>query len=410
MGGYGDEDIVVTAAKRSIMGSAKGSIKELESAKLGYYILDGLLRELEESSDHFRRSLVKKLITGQAVQAGTGQSLPRQIAALCSIPPLEAALTINELCGSSLEAVIMAIHSLQVGEYPLVLAGGVESLSTSPYLLRESELLKWQYRRVEELIPYLQRASLYDALWCRISEVHTIVHAERVTADWVKEQGLEPELFKAMIDRYAIESNERALKAVEQELLSDEIVTIPGGSAKDELPAPKKPALMAKRRGTRFTPEGFYLTNHNSPPPANCAAFLLLMSYRRAKELELEPLVRINGYFRGATEHESYLLAPIAAIRGLLERGKREIDDYDIMELNSAYGSQVPIMQRELGFEMAKVNIYGDSLAYGHPIGAAGARLLTTLIYALIREEKRLGLVSICMGGGNGIAIEVERC
>ncbi len=406
---YCNDDIVVAAAGRSIVGAENGSLKTLGLSETGSYILEEILSNLEYGSDTFEREGIHQIILGHCIGAGTGQNLPRQIASGCGMDKVESAFIVNEMCGSSLEAIIIAMKTIVQEEYPVVIAGGIEMPSATPYLITTQQLLDWQDRSVEEIQTEVVKADMYDALWCRVHDVHTIVHAENTTADWVKSRNFEPADFKLEIDKWAVLSWQRAVKAIENGSLKEEIVVIPGTSENDEIPKEKKLALLQKRKGTLFTPDGVYLSNYNSPPLANGAAFLVMMKYKTAVEYGFHPLARITAYSRAGVIPEKYILAPVVSIWKLLFDTGMKIEDFDLLELNTAFGSQMIINKMELGLDMEKVNIYGDCISYGHPVGAAGARLATTLLYAMKKRDCRHGLVSICLGGGNALSVAFER-
>jgi acetyl-CoA C-acetyltransferase len=313
------------------------------------------------------------------------------------------------MCGSGLEAIILGMQSLQMEEYPLSIVGGIEVPSAAPYFITREQLIEWKDKRVEDIQEMLIRADVCDALWCKMHDVHSVVHAENATQEWVKENNIDPGKFKLEIDEYAVMSHRRALNAISEGLLKEEITVIPAASEKDELPAERKLNVLQRQIGTRYTPKGMFISNYNSPPPANAAVFLMIMKYKEAFRLGVQPLARIAGYARAGVSPEKFLFAPIKAIRHLFKKTETVLQDYDLLEVNSAYGPQVLFCKAELGVDLDKVNIYGDSIAYGHPVGAAGARLTTTLLYALKRKETDRGIVSICLGGGNALALAVER-
>lgn len=406
---YDADDVVVAAARRTIVGSDNGSLKDLSLVEVGSAVLESILTPLEEESAAFRRDQIDQMILGHCIGAGTGQNLPRQLASRCGMDRVESAFVVNEMCGSSLEAIILASGFLAHDEYPLVLAGGVEMPAVAPWLISTRQLIDWKDRPVGSIQEDVVKADVFDALWCGIYQKHTIVHAEATTAAWAAERNLDPEGFKLEIDQWAVESHRRALEAAARGHLKGETALIPGTGEADELPKNKPLSLLQKRRGTQYTPEGLYLSNHNSPPLANCAAFLLMMKNRTAGKYGFTPLARIIGYARMGVVPEKYLLAPLGAVRKLLEKTGLSIGDFDLLELNTAFGSQMIINRMELGLDMEKVNIYGDCIAFGHPIGAAGARLSTTLLHALKNRGKRLGLVAMCLGGGNALAVAFER-
>ncbi len=406
---YREDDVVVVEATRSILGATNGSLKAMTAAQLGCRVADGLLTRLEEASRFFCRRGVEHFILGNSIGAGSGQNLPRQIAELAGFGPVEAAFVVNELCGSGLEAVILGTQSVRLGEYHTVLVGGVEAPSTAPYLITGEELVAWQDMRVEEIQPLVVKADVHDALWWPTDEAHAIAQAEETTEEWVQARGLDPGEFKRQIDAYAIMSHRRALAAIASGDFDAELTLIPGTSERDELPRKKTPELLAKRQGTHLTPRGRFLSYHNSPILANGAAFMMLTTYGRCRGLGIEPLGRILGHGRSGVEPKRFLLAPVPAVRSLLDGTGTALADFDLLEMNTAFGSQILISQAELGLDMERVNVSGDCIALGHPVGAAGARLMTTLLHALKRERKQRGLVSICLGGGNAIAVAVER-
>ncbi len=405
---YLDDDIVIVDAARSIVGSLSGTLKNISAAEMGGYIVNGILTRLEKRSSRFSREMVPMFISGLCIGSGMGQNLPRQIIRLCGMDSIESAFVVNEMCGSGLEAIILGMQSLRLDEYPMVLAGGVEAPSSSPFFIYTDELIAWQKMSVEEIQTKVVKADMHDALWCKMFDVHTIVHAENTTAEWVKERGMEPAFFKKQIDEYAMLSNERALKAAARGDLKEEIIIIPDSSENDELPSKLKPSVLARRAGTQFTPDGIYLSNHNSPPLAGCASYLLLMKAKEARALDLLPMATISGYGRSGVVPRKFLLSPVSAVKKLLQKTDTVIADYDLLEMNTSFGSQMLINRAELGLDMDKVNICGDCIAFGHPIGAAGSRLITTLLYSLRRTGGKRGLASICLGGGNGIAMGIE--
>ncbi len=406
-----ENDIVIIGAKRSIIGSSSGSgsLNSLSAVELASFVIEDILQNVEKDGFHFSRDEIQSFISGICVGSNIGQNLPRQIMEKCRIGETETAFSVNEMCGSGLEAVILAYNSIRIGEYPMALAGGVEMPSATPFFITREQLIDWKDKKVEEIQDLVVRADVHDAMWCSMHNVHTIVHAENTTSEWVEKRGLDRENFKTAIDEYAVLSAERTLNAIREGFFSEETVSIPGASIIDEIPKIKKMSKLARLRGTHFTPDGLFLTSHNSPPMANGAAYLLLMTRETAERKKLKPLARITGYSRAGVRPEDFILAPVKAVNQLLEKTSTKIYDYDLLEMNTSYGSQMLINRDELELDMGRVNIYGDCVALGHPIGAAGARLLTTLVYALKRERKKRGLVSICLGGGNGLAMSIER-
>ncbi len=408
-GKYHDDDIVILEATRSIIGSGSGSLKDMPVDELGAYVVEGLLERVEKKSSKFKREQIDQMVCGLSIGAGLAQNVPRQICKHTNMNEMPSAFVINEMCASGMESIIQGIRILNVGDCKYALVGGVENVSQSPFLITTEQLIEWQDKKVEEIQMTVKKADMYDGLWDKLEDVHTIYHAENTTKEWVDARGLDHDEFKLRIDDYAFLSHERAKKAIEAGAFNDEIILSAKSGDKDENPAKKNIKIMNKRAGTQFTPDGVFLSNHNSPPLANGAAFLLITKYKDAKELGIEPMAKITGYGYAGTTPEKFLLAPIGAVNSLLQKTGTKIADYDLIEANSAFGSQMIFNQEELGLDMDKTNVFGDCIALGHPIGAAGARILTTLLYGLIHNQQRLGLASICLGGGNGLAMSIER-
>jgi len=405
---FKDDDIVILSAKRSIIGSDSGSIKDVGAVDLSAHVLNNIFENLEKQSSGFHRSKIDYFVCGLSIGAGIGQNPPRQIANQVGLKNIPVAFAVNEMCGSGMQSIILGIQALRTGDSEMAIVGGTESVSMSPYLITAKQLVEWQDLRVEEIQTKVVRADVYDGLTCKIHDVHTICHAENCTQRWAKEKKLNPDDFKLEVDDYAFLSHQRALKAIEEHKFDDEMVLIPGTSERDELPSRKNIKIMNRRKGTQFTPDGLYLSNHNSPQLGNGAAFMVLTTYKKAKSCGLESMAKIVDYAKAGTSPEDFMLAPLAAMRQLFGRTQTNVDDFDYIESNSAFGSQMLINKIELGLDMDKVNVNGDCIALGHPIGAAGARILTTLLYTLIQNNKSRGLASICLGGGNGSAMSIE--
>jgi acetyl-CoA C-acetyltransferase len=406
---FSNDDIVIVEATRSIIGAVGGGLKDLSAAQLAIPVVESLLAKIEKRSRKFSREDVDYFVAGLSIGAGIGQNLPRQIAHKTGMNEIKSAFAVNEMCGSGMEAIILGVHPLRLGEAKIALVGGVESPSMSPWLITTEQLIGWKDEKVFDIQEKVVRADMYDALWDRMFDVHTIYHAENTTREWVEGQGLDAEAFKRQVDDYAKMSHDRALAAIERGDFKEEITVIPGTGERDELPAKKNIKIMYKRKGTQFTPDGVFLSNHNSPPLGDCAAFMVLMKGETAADLGLTPLARIIGYDKAGVVPEQYLLGAQIAARRLLETTGTSVDDYDLMESNTAFGPQMLINKTELGLDLEKVNIRGDCIALGHPIGAAGARILTTLMHSLKQKDKKRGMAFICLGGGNGIAMAVER-
>lgn len=402
-------EVAIVAANRTIIGTDNGSLQDLNAATLSIPLVDKMLCQLEKRESSFSRSLIEAFVSGICVESNLGQNLPRQILEGCGIEKTEAAFTVNEMCGSGLEAIFLGQSFVKSNEYPIVLCGGVEMPLATPFYLTKSQLKVWRDKKLEEIEDQLERGDLKDALWCSLHDVHTIVHAENTTSQWVQDKGYDPLTFKEQIDQYAMLSAERALSAIDKNHFSHEILFVSEADRKDEFPRVKKMNRLSRLKGTHFTPDGLFLTSQNSPPLGNGAAYLLLMKREKAEKLHIQPLAVITDYCRAGVDPKNFLLAPIDAVRNLLSKTSTSIKDYDLLEMNTSYGSQMLINREELDLPMDLVNVSGDCIALGHPVGAAGARIVTTLIYGLKRTGGKRGLASICLGGGNALAIAIER-
>lgn len=344
---------------------------------------------------------VDEAIVGNVLQAGVGQAPARQVALGAGIPSSASALTINMVCGSGLRAVMLAANAIHAGEADVVLAGGMESMSNAPHLLLGGRA-GWKIGNRE-----LVDSMLHDGLTCAVEGWPMGMAAER-TAEQVG-------LTRADLDAFAVESHRRALEAQKAGAFDAEIVpvTIPGKKGDttvkaDEGPRPDTSAEGLARLAPAFRADGV-VTAGNASTLSDGAAMVVVTSDARAKTLGKAPLARILATAVSGLDPRDLFLAPIGAIRLALKKAGLTPGDIDLFEINEAFASQMLGCCRGLEIDLAKVNVHGGAIALGHPIGASGARVLVTLLHALERRQARRGVAALCLGGGNAVAMVVER-
>lgn len=390
---------VIVSATRTPIGKFLGALAPLTAPELGAIVIREALRRANVPADQ-----VEEVIMGHVVQGGTGQAPARQAALKAGVPATVPALTVNKVCGSGLKAVMLAAQSIKAGDQSVVVAGGQESMSNAPfymYGLRGGVKLGDQ-----KLIDGVIR----DGLWCASCDVHMGSHAE-YTARKAK-------VTRQDQDEFARSSHEKAIAAIEQGRFQDEIVAV-------EVPGRKGPTIVDTDEGPRkdttietlgklkpaFPGSGddLSVTAGNASSLNDGAAALVIVSEEYARSHGLDILARITGYATGGTEPQDLFFAPIYAVQNLMKKNSSKIADYDLIEANEAFASQAIANGRGLGWDWDRVNVNGGAIALGHPIGASGARVLTTLLYALKNRDVRTGIATLCLGGGNAVALSVER-
>jgi len=347
-------------------------------------------------------NLVDEVIMGNVVQAGTGQNPARQVALRAGIPNSVAALTINKVCGSGLKSVMLAANGIRLGEIDVAVAGGMESMTAAPYLLKGA---RQGYRLGNgELIDSM----IHDGLWCAFDDWHMGCTGEVVAERY--------HVTREEQDEYALNSHRKAVAAMKEGRFDQEIVPV-------EIPQKKGPALVIRtdegpREDTsiealeRLKPafkEGGTVTAGNAPGVNDGAAAVLVTSAEVARKLGRAPLARIVAQATSGVEPKMVMMAPVTAIQKTLERAGWDLAEVDLIELNEAFSVQAVAITRELGIDPAKLNVNGGAVALGHPIGASGARLLVTLLHEMQRRDVKRGLVALCLGGGNAVAMAIER-
>jgi len=344
---------------------------------------------------------IDEVLMGNVVQAGQGQAPARQAAIKAGLPPTVGATTINKVCGSGLKAVMLAAQAIVAGDANIIVAGGMENMTLGPYLLPQA---RQGYRLGNGV---LIDASVHDGLWCPFQNQHM-----GNSAEWIaREYGL----MRHELDEYALGSHRKATAAVQMGKFRAEIVPV-------EVPQRKGPPLIVDtdecpRADTsmealaRLKPafqEGGMVTAGNSPGITDGAAALVVMDEDTASGLGIQPLARITGYDQAAVEPLKIFTAPIFAVQKLLRKTGYKLPDIDLVEINEAFAAQTLADGQALGVDWDKVNVHGGAIALGHPIGASGARVLVTLIYALRDGGLRTGLATLCLGGGEAVAMTIE--
>jgi acetyl-CoA C-acetyltransferase len=387
---------VIVAAVRTPIGRFGGVYKDLPAWRLGASAIAGALGRVG-----LEPAAVEDVIMGNVLQAGQGMNPARRASMTAGLPDSVPAVTVNMVCGSGLRAVVLAAQAIALGEAQIVVAGGMESMSQAPYLLTGA---RFGYRLGHGM---LVDSLLADGLTDAFHDCHMGITAENIA----REYGIGRE----EQDRYAVESQRRAALAWETGAFADEIipVEVPGrqGSevvTRDEHPRPETTLEGLLRLRPAFDPAGT-VTAGNASGINDGAAALVVMTEERARALGLEPLARIRSWAWAGVPPRVMGLGPIPALRQALARAELRIEDLDLYEVNEAFAVQVLAVQRELGLDPQRLNIYGGAIALGHPIGASGARILVTLVHALRRTGGRYGAAALCIGGGMGIAVIVER-
>jgi acetyl-CoA C-acetyltransferase len=344
---------------------------------------------------------VAEVLMGNVVLAGQGQAPARQAAIKAGLPPTVGATTVNKICGSGLKTVMLAAAMIATGDGNVFVAGGMESMNNGPYLLPKA---RFGYRLGDGK---LVDAMVYDGLWCTFEDQHMGNSAEWIAREY--------NLTREELDEYAYSSQQKAIAAIDEGRFEDEIVPV-------EVPQRKKPPLLfdtdeVPRRDTSldklarlkpaFQPDGV-VTAGNAPGITDGAAATVVMSAACAEELGIQPLARVVAYAQAAVEPLKVFAAPIFAVRKLLEKTGTTLDDYDLIEVNEAFAAQTLADGRALGMDWDKVNVNGGAIALGHPIGCSGTRVLVTLIHALRQRGLKRGLATLCLGGGEAVAMAIE--
>ncbi len=390
-------DAVILSGARTPIGRFLGGLKNFSAIELGMIAARAAIERAGIDPAE-----VDEVIMGNVVQAGNGQNPARQVALRAGIPDTVAALTINKVCGSGLKAVMLAAGGIRLGEIDIAVAGGMESMSNAPYLLKNA---REGYRMGNgQLIDSM----IGDGLWCAFDDWHMGCTGEVVAERY--------QVTRAEQDEYALNSHRKAVAAIQEGRFEQEIVAV-------EIPQKKGAALLIKtdegpradtsiealaRLKPAFKSDGT-VTAGNAPGVNDGAAAVVVASSEAASRLGRTPLARIVAQATSGVEPKLVMMAPVTAIQNTLERAGWGLEDVELIELNEAFSVQAVAITHELGLDPAKLNVNGGAVALGHPIGASGARVLVTLLHEMQRRNARRGLAALCLGGGNAVAMAVER-
>jgi len=399
----GDRTAVIVSAARLPTGRFLGALSPLPAPRLGARAIEAAVERAGIEGDE-----IDDVIMGNVVQAGVGQAPARQAAILGGVPETVPAVTINKVCGSGLKAVMLAAQAIRAGDARVVVAGGMESMSNVPYLLRGlRDGVRFGDR---ELVDGL----VHDGLWCSFGQCHMGGHAEYTA----RKAGISRE----EQDGFALSSHRKAVRAIDGGEFDAELVPVEvngrrGATRVEVDETPRRDTSLEKL--ARLRPvfvedapdevEEHTVTAGNAPGLNDGAAATVVTSRSYAEANGLDILGRISEYSVGATAPEDLFFAPVTAVRRLTEKEGTSIEDYDLVEMNEAFAVQVLADVRQLGIDEERLNVRGGAVALGHPIGASGARILTTLLYAMRDRDAERGLATLCLGGGNAVAMSVER-
>jgi acetyl-CoA C-acetyltransferase len=391
-----DFEAVILSACRTPIGSFGGALKDVSAVDLGATVVrEAIARATVKPAD------VGDVVLGCVLQAGNGMNVARQAALKAGLPIETPGETVNRVCGSGLQAVVHAVEAIRVGYVDTMVAGGTESMSNAPYLLKGA---RWGYRMGNaEAIDSM----LHEGLTCAIAACHMGITAEEVASRY--KVGREDQ------DGFAAESQQRAVRAISEGRFKDEIVPVAVPQRKgdpvmvdtDEYPRAGTTADKLAALKPAFKKDGS-VTAGNASGINDGAAALVVATGAKAQAMGRKPLARILSYVSTGVDPRIMGMGPVPAVRKVLERAGLSLGDVDLFELNEAFAAQSVAVVRELGVDAARVNVNGGAIALGHPIGASGARVLTTLIYALRARKLRYGVAALCIGGGMGIAMAIQ--
>ncbi len=387
---------VIVSAVRTAIGSFNGSLASVAAPQLGAIAAKEAIARAGISAD-----VIEEAVLGNVLQAGLGQNTARQVVLGAGLPDTTPATTINIVCGSGLKSVAFAAQMIAAGDVSTVLAGGMENMSAAPYILDKA---RWGYRMGDGK---LMDIMVNDGLFCAFNKYHMGITAENVAERY--------KISRTEQDEIALRSQQRAIAAINAGAFKKEIVpvTIKGRKGDvifdtDEYPRADATAESFAKLKPAFKPDGS-VTAGNASGINDGAAALIIMSEEKAKALGLKPLARIRSYAAGGVDPAFMGMGPVPSTQKALKKAGLTVKDLDLIEANEAFAAQFGAVGKELGFDLEKTNVNGGAIALGHPIGASGARILVTLLHALEARNKTLGLATLCVGGGQGVSVIVER-
>ena len=391
-----DFEVVILSACRTPIGAFGGAFKDVSAVDLGAVVIrEAIARAGVKPAD------VGDVVMGCVLQAGAGMNVARQAALKAGVPVEVPGETVNRVCGSGMQAVVHAVEAIRVGYVDTMIGGGTESMSNAPYLLKGA---RWGYRMGNaEAVDSM----LLEGLTCAMGGCHMGMTAEEIATRY--------KVSRADQDAFAAESQDRAVRAISEGRFKEEIVAVPVPQRKgepirvdtDEYPRAGTTVEKLAALKPAFKKDGS-VTAGNASGINDGASALVVTTLRKAQALGRKPLARILSYVSTGVDPMIMGMGPVPAIRKVLERAGLKMDDVDLFELNEAFAAQSLAVVRELKIDPAKVNVHGGAIALGHPIGASGARVLTTLAHALRAQNKKYGVASLCIGGGMGIAMAIQ--
>ncbi len=390
-------EVVIVSAARTAIGNYGGSLAGFSAVDLGVIAAkEAMIRAGIKPTD------VDETIVGNILSAGQGQNIARQISVLAGVPETSPAMTINKLCGSGLRSVSMAAQFIMLGDADVILAGGTESMSNAPYLLEKA---RFGYRMGHgEITDSMIKDGLTDAF----NNFHMGITAENIASQW--------QLSREEQDVFAAKSQQKTEKALQEGRFKEEIVPVEIPQRKgdpiifdiDEFPKPGITVEKLSKLRPAFQKDGT-VTAGNASGLNDGAAMLVIMSAGKAKELGVRPIARIVSYANAALDPKIMGYGPVPATRAALQKAGMTIADIDLIEANEAFAAQSLAVAKDLELDMEKVNVNGGAIALGHPIGASGARILTTLLYEMKKRNAKTGLATLCIGGGQGTSLIIEK-
>jgi acetyl-CoA C-acetyltransferase len=390
------QDVVIVSAVRTAIGTFGGGLADVPAVKLGELCIRAALERANLSPNQ-----VNEVIIGNVLSAGLGENPGRQVAINAGLPVHVPAMTVNKLCGSGLKTVMLAAQAIRLGDADVVVAGGIESMSRAPYLLDKA---RFGYRMGDgQLVDSMLRDGLHDAF----DNCHMGITAENICTDY--------KLTREELDAFALESQMRAVNAIKTGQFREEIipVEVPGRKGPtifdtDQQPRADTTAESLAKLRPAFKRDGM-VTAGNSSGINDGGAAVVVMSRKKADQLGLKPMATIRSYASAGVEPRIMGMGPVPSTRLALEKAGLKLSDIDLVEANEAFAAQSVAVGKELGFDRAKLNVNGGAIALGHPIGASGTRVLVTLLYEMKRRQSHYGLATLCIGGGQGVAMIVER-
>jgi len=389
-------EVVITSAVRTAVGNFLGALSSYSATDLGGLVIEEALRR-----SRIPKEEVDEVIMGNVLPSGLGQNPARQAMIKAGLPMAGGALTINKVCGSGLKAVMLAAQAILAGDAEVIVAGGMESMSRAPYYLENARTgyRLWDGKLMDGMV--------HDGLWDVVNDYHMGFTAEI--------QSIKFNISREEQDRFAYESNQKALKTIQSGQFKEEILAVPIPSRKGETiffeidEGPRQSDLQSLAKLKSVFKEDGVVTAGNSSKISDGASALVVMSGEKAQSLKVAPIARIVAQAAAGVDLEDVLVAPIFSIPKVLKKARLSLGDMDLIEINEAFSATTLAVTKTLDIDPDKVNVHGGAVALGHPIGASGARVLTTLLYALKEKGLKRGLASLCLGGGEAVSLIVER-